>query len=310
MTENGIKIIESSTQTKLLNYHLILKGHSNIINHLLNLHNNILASCSVDGEIKFWNILEGYCFRIIKAHNSTIKTMLILDENTVLTYSRDNSIKLWNFRLGKHIKTIIEQSSFHKPIIKLSKQVIAISAEDKSIKLFKIHTQKCIKILKGHLNTIENLYKLNVNSLISCTNDTIIIWDWILGLKLKVFSVFYFLPQAVICFKDFLIIGSSNGKLNIMNWVTEEKIDSVIFKNNSLTNLFKISSDLLAIILISIKGKIMLLWDWRKSKSIRLFILNNEDNIYIKINKCLIASSSFNTNIIRIFKIDKFSLMC
>ena len=59
----------------------------------------ILASCSRDCTIKFWNVHDGSCIRSIRAHNDWIRTVDVIGEY-VVSGSQDTSLRLTHWPSG------------------------------------------------------------------------------------------------------------------------------------------------------------------------------------------------------------------
>lgn len=59
----------------------------------------ILASCSRDCTVKFWNVHDGSCIRSIRAHNDWIRTVDVIGEY-VVSGSQDTSLRLTHWPSG------------------------------------------------------------------------------------------------------------------------------------------------------------------------------------------------------------------
>ncbi|RMF88317.1 MAG: hypothetical protein D6741_19400 [Planctomycetota bacterium] len=82
-----------------------LDGHKGAITDLAwRPDSNVLASCSEDGTVKLWNMLDGNLIRSINAHGGGVETIDFLPDGRLVSGGRDKTVKVWD-AAGKAIKT-------------------------------------------------------------------------------------------------------------------------------------------------------------------------------------------------------------
>lgn len=80
-----------------LNYQIeiIIKAHFSFINSLL-LYNDTLLSCSEDGNIKQWDLINYQCISSkLKAHNNYIILLLELNNEIIISSSDNGTVLIW-----------------------------------------------------------------------------------------------------------------------------------------------------------------------------------------------------------------------
>jgi division protein 1 len=80
-----------------------------------------LASGTIDGVIRMWDIRTGQSHRSLSDHLGPI-TSLQFDQTTIVSSSLDKTIRIWDLRMGK----VVEKLSLNHPVLKVQfdKQMI------------------------------------------------------------------------------------------------------------------------------------------------------------------------------------------
>jgi WD40 repeat protein len=81
-------------------------GHTNYIKSIIQISNEKIASCDLDGKIIIWNIENGDCLKTIEAHSGTIWNLAKLSNNKIISCSEDKTIKVWDVNEGICLKTL------------------------------------------------------------------------------------------------------------------------------------------------------------------------------------------------------------
>ena len=151
-TDKTIKLLNVEAENKQTPLIKTLYGHTNAITSVTfhPFQNNLLASSSVDGTIRLWNIITGEC-RIIQGHSNWVWSLAFSPNGKILaSASFDNSIKLWNVTTDECQKTFI---GHHKEVYSISWNfdgtLLASSSADRTIKIWDINTGDCLKNLES-----------------------------------------------------------------------------------------------------------------------------------------------------------------
>lgn len=81
-------------------------SHSGTVTSLEQRNPNELISCSADGTIKFWNLLNRKHIRTLVGHTDSIFGIKVNDLDQLVSCSRDRTIKFWDLITGQCTHTI------------------------------------------------------------------------------------------------------------------------------------------------------------------------------------------------------------
>ncbi|MCF4969875.1 nSTAND1 domain-containing NTPase, partial [Nostoc sp. CMAA1605] len=159
-----------------------LEGHSNEIRSITYSPNGKqLASASLDGSIKIWDISTGKTLTTIKDHSNTVYSVTYSpDGKQLASASLDKSIKIWDISTGKTITTFKGHSNtVYSVAYSPDGQKLASASLDKTIKIWDISTGKTITTLKGHSDGVRSFtYSPDGKHLASASLDgSIILWN-------------------------------------------------------------------------------------------------------------------------------------
>ncbi len=144
----------------------------------------LLASLSVDGAIKLWDIPTGECIMTLEGIRDDVPIVSIWEPNYSIAFSHDSLslavsrnivIDIWNIVTGNitailkgHEKRIRSLTFFHNSTL------LASAASDHVIRLWNIATGDCILTLNGHGVSVNSVS----TRLASASSDrTIKLWD-------------------------------------------------------------------------------------------------------------------------------------
>jgi len=57
---------------------------------------NLVATCSEDGTVKFWDMVEGKQIKSWKAHDAGVRSIAFTADGQIVTSGRDRTVKLWD----------------------------------------------------------------------------------------------------------------------------------------------------------------------------------------------------------------------
>ena len=93
--------IESGKCLKTLN-----NGHTEYIREILQISNEIIASCDDGGKIIIWNINNGETLKTVNANSDRIWCLFKLSSKKIISCSINNTIKIWDIDEGICLKTL------------------------------------------------------------------------------------------------------------------------------------------------------------------------------------------------------------
>jgi WD40 repeat protein len=159
----------------------ILNAHSNWILSMIYIPSiSREASCSQDGTIKIWDLINGILIKTISA----IRPLVLLPNGDLASGSADISIKIWdsiNFNLKY---TLNFANSVARSMIVLQDGNVATGYDDSNIRIWRPSDRTLIKTLLGNANNnyIWSLLQFPNGDLVSGYHDnTIKIWNLATG---------------------------------------------------------------------------------------------------------------------------------
>ncbi|KAG2184490.1 hypothetical protein INT43_000399 [Umbelopsis isabellina] len=135
--------------------------------------NFALASGTVDGKIRMWDLRTGQSHRTLSGHTGPI-TALQFDEVHVVSGSLDRSIKIWDLRTG----SVFDMYAYEGPITSLQfdSSKIACTASTNQIKIYN-RTSFQHTVIDGHTQPATSVRFRN-NMIISGGKDNVVkLWS-------------------------------------------------------------------------------------------------------------------------------------
>jgi WD40 repeat protein len=151
------------------------EAHDDCILALIKLKDGNLCSGSVDKLIKIWDSKDQNLIKDLKGHKYWVKCLCQMEDETILSGSDDKTIKVWKNYVC--IFTIKEHSNSVRALLKLNDNYFISGSFDKTIKIWDIKEFKCHQTLKEHSSNVLCILKLKNNNLISCCDNTILLWE-------------------------------------------------------------------------------------------------------------------------------------
>ncbi|CAF0921280.1 unnamed protein product [Brachionus calyciflorus] len=157
-----------------------LYGHSDKVQSLAVLSNDVLASGSSDRIIRLWNTKYGVWLNSLIGHTSDVFSLIVLENGYLASGSADKTIKIWNVNTGVMVKNILtNHQNILFSIVLLPNGRIASGSADNSIKIWNKETGKLEKTLtNGHTFWVSQMVINNDGYLVSVSYDeTIKFWN-------------------------------------------------------------------------------------------------------------------------------------
>lgn len=133
-----------------------------------------------DGEVRFWQVIDGKLLFQNKAHSSTVWSLAFSpDGKMVASGSFDGSIVIWDSETGQ-IKQILEghQDWIWAVAFSPDSKILASGSSDRTVKLWQLDTDNCIT-LSGHEDIVDAIAFHPQGKLLasSSADRTIKIWN-------------------------------------------------------------------------------------------------------------------------------------
>ncbi len=165
---NGIIQIYDLSRTALITN---LAGHTSIVDDLITINTDLLASSSRDNTVKLWNLTTNTLKFTLRAHASNVYGLKLVSSEILASGSQDSTIKIWNITNGTLLRTLTGHTSpIWMSVDLVSSEKLVSGSRDLTIKLWNISTSECLQTVKTSLS-IRSLAVLNA-SLTATTQKT------------------------------------------------------------------------------------------------------------------------------------------
>jgi len=151
-----------------------------------------LATSSMDGTAKLWEISSGNELHTLKGHSGPIRSIALShDGERLVTGSFDHTAKLWDLKSGRELLTFKGHSArIHSVAISPDGKLLATGSADRTLKLWDINTGIEIDTLRGHTGNVWSVAFMPDNTkLVTGSMDAnAIIWDYAHNKKLMILT--------------------------------------------------------------------------------------------------------------------------
>ena len=139
-----------------------LNGHTDIVEDLVLINSNLLASSSDDKKVRIWNLTTNTCKFILTGHTSAVYGLKLVSADTLASGSSDYTINLWNTTSGTLIRTLVSHiDSINWSVdMLISNQILVSGSSDSTIKTWNISTGQVLNTIITGLQ-IQSLAVLN-----------------------------------------------------------------------------------------------------------------------------------------------------
>jgi len=145
----------------------------------LYLNNAVYLVSATNDKSRIWDINKGACIKKLYCE-SRILCLIQLSKSKIVSGFLNKSIKLWDLSdlsVQNCIKTFTG-NEFEITALEILNENEFISSEYSCIKIWNISTSKCKRTLFHHFG-VNYLIKLNLTQFASCSNNKIVLWDFI-----------------------------------------------------------------------------------------------------------------------------------
>jgi periodic tryptophan protein 2 len=147
----------------------------------------LIATGGVEGKVKLWHSVSGFCFVTLTDHTSSIEAVAFTPQgNAVISASTDGSVRAYELLKYKNFRTLTpptERVQFGSLAIDSSGDIVAAGACNGSYNVYvwSLQTGQCLEVLPGHEARISHLRfapSSNDGILASCSWDSSLkVWD-------------------------------------------------------------------------------------------------------------------------------------
>jgi WD40 repeat protein len=154
-------------------------GHANIIQTLISLPCDRIASGSIDETIKVWDLEKGICLKTLTEHKYWITSLIFIKrDNSFVSGSYDRSIKVWEVNDFQYLKTI--QVEHRVRCLLLLPGDYFASGGFNNITIWDTKNYEYIHILENQQGFINYLtmIKDRIVSTFNPNYDTLVVWKF------------------------------------------------------------------------------------------------------------------------------------
>jgi WD40 repeat protein len=129
-------------------------GHSQrVLSVAFSPDNRLLASCSADGTIKFWDLSSGRELRTLAGHLAVVTSVTFSPDGTLLASGGlDRTVKVWEVSSGRLVRTLSGHSqAVFSVAFAPDGHTLASGSDDGSVKLWQVTSGRVLLTLGGHL---------------------------------------------------------------------------------------------------------------------------------------------------------------
>jgi hypothetical protein len=142
-----------------------LKGHTSVVEDLVQLSSDLLASSSDDRTVRIWNLTTNMSEFILTGHTDFVFGLKQITPSILASGSKDATIKLWDITSGKLIRTLTGHTSTIYWSVDLlnNGQTLVSGSYDKKIKLWNWSTGECFNKMETTGGGIRSLAVIDMN---------------------------------------------------------------------------------------------------------------------------------------------------
>jgi WD40 repeat protein len=188
---------------------LIHGMHKSVVLALISYTNNLLASGSIDGLIKVFDLQANNCKYTLEGHTSDINCFLLFHRDLV-SGSRDMAIKKWSGHRLSTVTTLNDHKGSILSLLQLLDGSLASTSMDHTIRIWG-QDLKCVHVINGHEESVLCLQQSSNGNLISCSSDrTIKVWEYSTYKCIKTIEGHIFEVTSILLLSDTILISASD----------------------------------------------------------------------------------------------------
>jgi WD40 repeat protein len=140
-----------------------LKGHASLVNDLVQISDELLASASGDETLRIWNLTTNTCKFNLTGHTGVVFGLKQITSNILASGSSDTTIKLWDITSGQLIRTLTGHTCniWYSVDLLNNGQTLVSGSFDETIKLWNWSTGECFSTIQTPGSRILSLAVIN-----------------------------------------------------------------------------------------------------------------------------------------------------
>ena len=114
----------------------LLQGHTGLINKIIILKENKLASCGTDYTIRIWDVNSKKCLFVLLEHTNSVNSIIQENDSQLISCSSDETLKVWDMKKWRCMKTINGHADKVTSLVEFTGFKFISSSNDRSIKVW------------------------------------------------------------------------------------------------------------------------------------------------------------------------------
>eukprot|EP00438_Fugacium_kawagutii_P013918 Skav200212 [mRNA] locus=scaffold714:1869:3112:+ [translate_table: standard] len=139
-----------------------------------------LATTSVDGGVKIWNVDTGEMLQTLGGHQNGVRHATFSSDGcTLLTAARDCTAKIWNTLTGEPVEILRgHTNAVYRAVFSADGLMVLTASNDGTARLWYVLTGECIKVFSGHDDGVVAAVFAEGDQILTASVDrTAKVWD-------------------------------------------------------------------------------------------------------------------------------------
>ncbi|KAJ4290293.1 hypothetical protein N0V90_010509 [Kalmusia sp. IMI 367209] len=193
-----------------------------------------LASASIDGTVKVWDVHSGGCMLTLKGHTDTVLSVAFSPDSTqIASGSTDETVKIWDTHSGECVLTL---KGHNDPVLSVAfshHSAWLVSVSDKTARVWNTSSGKSISTLKNYIDSVcLSALSHDATRLAWEAHQMFMIWDISSGdltrsLDRADMRKSRFTSMAFSCDSLWLATGTSSGVIEILDISSGERLQTL-----------------------------------------------------------------------------------